>query len=201
MTQAKLRFRSFEEYAALDPSELPEGNYELVDGVIVEMGAERPANVVIASFLFAMLLPFCPYYLLHRGTEIEVASTEVTSRYPDLLVLTEAGLAALLTQSQSRSLISLDMPAPSLVIEIVSPGEPGSANYNRDYVEKPREYAQRGISEFWQVDPDRSVVFVLSLVSGRYKAAAFRGRDRLGSTQFPQLDLTAQQILNAGVPD
>lgn len=198
MTQAKSRFRTFEEYAASDPSDLPECNYELVDGVIVEMGAERPENIVIASFLFAMLLPHCPYYLLHRGTEIAVSSTEVTSRYPDLLVLTEAGLAALLAQSQSRSLISSDMPAPALVVEVVSPGEPGSANYERDYVEKPREYAQRGIPEFWQVDPDRSVVFVLSLVGNRYKQAAFRGSDRIVSPKFPALSLTAQQVLSAG---
>lgn len=198
MTQVKTRFKTFKQYAALDPLELPEGNYELINGVIVEMGAERPENVVIASFLFAMLLPFCPYYLLHRGTEIAVSSTEVTSRYPDLLVLTEASLAALLAQSQSRSLISSDMPAPALVVEVVSPGEPSSANYERDYVEKPREYAQRGIPEFWQVDPDRSVVFVLSLIENRYKQAVFRESDLIVSPKFPSLSLTAHQVLSAG---
>jgi Uma2 family endonuclease len=199
MRQAKLRFRSFEEYAALDPSELPEGNYELVDGVIVEMGAENLQNVEIASFLFSVLLQFVPSYLLHRGTEIAVSSRLVTSRFPDLTVLTEATRAAM--KRDRRSLIDWDMPAPRLVVEVVSPGEPGSNNYDRDYLEKPQEYSQRGIPEVWLVDPSREVVLVLSLVGNTYKAAAFRGRDRLESTQFPQLDLTAQQILNAGVPD
>lgn len=199
MTQAKTRFTTLEEYAALDTSDLPEGNYELVDGAIVEMGAERPENVVIASFLFAMLLPYCPYYLLHRGTEIAVSSTKVTSRYPDLLVLTDAGLAALLAQSQTRSLISLEMPAPRLAVEVVSPGDESSNNYNHDYIEKPKEYAQRNISEYWIVDPMRAVVSVLTLQGKSYKAKTFRGGDRIQSEQFKQLDLTAEQILNARV--
>lgn len=196
MTQTQTRFKTLEQYAALDPLELPEGNYELVNGVLVEMGAESPTNVVIASFLFAMLLQFCPYYLLHRGTEIAVSSNEVTARYPDLLVLTEAGRSALL--GQSRSLITPEMPAPALVVEVVSPGKPGSDNYNRDYIDKRQEYAKRGIPEFWLIDPTRAVVLVLSLVGSTYKAAEFRGGDRILSTQFKQLNLTAQQILSAG---
>lgn len=197
MTQAKTRFTTFEEYAALDSFELPEGNYELVNGVLIEMGAESPENVMIASFLFAMLLPFCPYYLLHRGTEIAVSSTEVTTRYPDLVVLTEAGKSALL--GRSRSLITLEMPAPALVVEVVSPGEVGSDNYDRDYIEKRQEYAKRGIPEYWLVDPVRSVVSVLTLEGNSYKAAVFRGSDRIQSEQFKQLNLMAQQILKAGV--
>lgn len=196
MTQAKLRFNTFEEYAALDPSELPEGNYELVNGAIVEMGAENDQNLEIASLLFSVFLQFVSYNLLRRGTEIAVPSRLATSRFPDLTVLTEETRAAM--KRDRRSLISFDMPAPALVVEIVSPGEPGSANYDRDYIEKPREYAQRGIPEFWQVDPDRSVVVVLSLANGRYTPVAFRGSDRILSPTFPALNLTAQQVLSAG---
>jgi len=196
MTQAKSRFQTFEDYAALDPSALPEGNYELVNGAIVEMGAENDGNVLIAGFLFSVLLQFVPHYLLRRGTEIRVSSSLVTSRYPDLMVVTEEIHQAL--KRDRRSLVALDMPAPRLVVEVVSPGEPGSNNYDRDYVEKPKEYAQRGIPEFWLVDPLREVVLVLSLVGNTYKAAAFRGEDRLDSPQFQQLNLTAQQILSAG---
>jgi Uma2 family endonuclease len=196
MTQAKSRFRTFEEYAALDPSDLPEGNYELVDGVIVEMGAENDQNLEIVSLLFSVFLQFVPYNLLRRGTEIAVSSRWVTSRFPDLTVLTEETRAAM--KRDRRSLIESDMPAPRLVVEVVSPGEPGSDNYDRDYVEKPSEYAKRGIPEFWLIDPARSVVFVLSLVGANYTAAEFRGGDRIQSTQFKQLNLTAQQVLAAG---
>jgi Uma2 family endonuclease len=196
MTQAKSRFRTFEEYAALDPSELPEGNYELVDGVIVEMGAENDQNLEIVSFLFSVFLQFVPYNLLRRGTEIAVPSRLVTSRFPDLTVLTEETRAAM--KRDRRSLIELDMPAPRLVVEVVSPGDPGSDNYDRDYIEKPREYAKRGIPEFWLIDPVREVVLVLYLVEKTYKTAEFRGMSQIKSSTFQTLSLTAQQILAAG---
>ncbi len=196
MTQAKPRFRTFAEYAALDPSELPEGNYELVDGVIVEMGAENDGNVLIAGFLFSVLLQFVPHYLMRRGTEIRVSSSLVTSRYPDLMVLTEEIHQSL--KRDRRSLITLEMPAPKLVVEVVSPGEPGDPNYDRDYVDKRSEYANRAIPEFWLVDPGRAVVLVLSLAGNAYEETEFRGSDLIQSKQFNQLNLTAQQILTAG---
>ena len=197
MTQAKQRFRTIEQYAALDPSDLPEGNYELVDGVIVEMGAESDQNLEIVALLFSVLPQFVPYYLLRKGTEINVPG-RLTSRYPDLMVLTEDTRAAM--KRDKRSLVALDMPTPALVIEVVSPGKPGSDNYDRDYVEKPKEYAARGIPEFWQVDPnpDRAVVIVLTLKDGAYQAREFRGSDRVVSPTFPDLQLTAEQILRAG---
>jgi len=197
MTQAKQRFRTIEQYAALDPSDLPEGNYELVDGVIVEMGAESDQNLEIVALLFSVLPQFVPYYLLRKGTEINVPG-RLTSRYPDLMVLTEDTRAAM--KRDKRSLVALDMPTPALVVEVVSPGKPGSDNYDRDYVEKPKEYAARGIPEFWQVDPnpDRAVVIVLTLKDGAYQAREFRGSDRVVSPTFPDLQLTAEQILRAG---
>lgn len=196
MTQAKSRFKTFEEYAALDPSGLPESNYELVNGVIVEMGAENDQNVLTAGFLFSVLLQFAPHYLLRRGTEIAVSSDLVTSRYPDLMVVTEEIHHAM--KRDKRSLIGLDLPSPKLVIEVVSPGEPGSDNYDRDYIEKREEYAKRGVPEFWLVDPVRGVVLVLTLVGSTYKAAEFRESDRIRSARFKQLNLTAQQVLTAG---
>ena len=197
MTQAKQRFRTIEQYAALDPSDLPEGNYELVDGVIVEMGAESDQNLEIVALLFTVLPQFIPYYLLRKGTEINVPG-RLTSRYPDLMVLTEDTRAAM--KRDKRSLVALDMPTPALVIEVVSPGKPGSDNYDRDYVEKPKEYAARGIPEFWQVDPnpDRAVVIVLTLKKGAYQSKEFRGSEKVVSPTFPDLKLTAEQILRAG---
>jgi hypothetical protein len=38
-------------------------------GVIVEMGDENDGNVVIAGFLFSVLLQFVPHYLMRRGTD------------------------------------------------------------------------------------------------------------------------------------
>lgn len=196
MTQARTRFRTIDEYAALHPSQLPEGNYELIDGEIVELPTESDLNLLIASFLTAMLLQHCPYYLIRRGTEIFVPSRAVTSRIPDLVLLSEAGFSAI--DGASRSAIKPDMPPPRLVVEVVSPGEPGRENYDRDYVEKPREYAARGIPEYWQIDPERAVVRVLRLAGSSYQVKEFRGGDRVLSIEFPELQLSAEQILKGG---
>lgn len=197
MTQAKSRFRTIEDYLAYDDgTDIP---YELVDGVLVEMGAENPGNIAIAIFLISVLLQLSvPHYLIHRGTEIVVPSQSVTSRYPDLIVLTEACWSAL--SGAKRSLITPEMPAPALVIEVVSPGEPGEKNYDRDYIDKRKEYAARGIPEYGLIDPSRNVVIVLHLSGQLYQEIGrFQGQDQIVSPTFPGLTLIAEQILQAGV--
>lgn len=195
MTQARTRL-SFEEYLAYDDG--TDTRYELVDGALVEMGAESSLNLDIAFFL-GLCLTQMGVPRLHIGfkTLIAVDSTQVTAREPDLVVHSEASKRAVAAEKQA--FVRHEMPVPLAVIEVVSPGEPGDQNYDRDYIEKPKEYAQRGIPEFWQIDPARSVVSVLTLEDGSYEAKAFRGSDRIESEQFKQLDLTAQQILSAGV--
>lgn len=194
MTQAKPRFRTIEEY--LDYDDGTDTRYELVGGELVALPSEEPINNTIASLLFATFLNLgIPYYRLAIGHQIEVNSTGVTARQPDLTVHTEESVRALLS---GERLIRLEMPVPMVVIEVVSPGKPGSDNYDRDYVEKPREYAERGVPEYWLIDPGRAVVMVLTLQGDRYQAQEFRNDDCLISPMFPTLQLTAKQILEAG---
>lgn len=192
MTQARPRLKTFNEYLSYDDG--TDTRYELVDGELVEMPSESPLNILIAT---ALLLHFAqmgiPAYRLGIKHQIAVRSSSVTAREPDLIVHSEESAIAILRERQS--LITFDMPNPALVIEVVSPGEPGTKNHDRDYVEKPKEYATRGIPEFWQIDPDRVVVTVLSLKNERYQAKEFRGSDRIISATFPNLELTADQIL------
>lgn len=194
MTQATRKL-TFEEYLAYDDG--TDTRYELVDGVLVAMPTESEINVLISNFLLATLLPLVSYFRLRQKTEVKVSSRTVTSRCPDLMVLTEAGVIAL--KGAKQSVVQPEMPTPQLVVEVVSPGEPGDDNYDRDYIEKPKEYAQREIPEYWIVDPIRAVVSVLTLQGKRYQATEFRGSDRIESEQFKQLNLTAEQILNAGM--
>jgi Uma2 family endonuclease len=195
MTQAKLRFKTIEDYLNYDNE--ADTRYELVDGVLVEMGSETRLNEKIALWLLNQFLQVVSIDLIARGTQIAVQSKTITARNPDLMILTEE-LDRLLSQ-KSQSFITLEMPAPALVIEVVSPGEPGSQNYERDYVEKRAEYAMRDIPEYWLIDPVRNVVIVLVLKGKEYREIGqFRESDRVISPTFPELHLTAEQILKAG---
>ena len=196
MTQAKQRFRTIEEYLGYDDG--TDTRYELVNGELVEMPPENPLNRKIASFLFAALIRLgISEDLLAIGTQIAVTSSEnISARQPDLVVHSLESNAAL--EGVKSDLITQGMPNPALVIEVISLGDPGDKNYDRDYIHKPKEYATRGIPEFWQIDPSRSVVIVLNLKDGAYQSREFRGSDRVLSPTFPDLQLTAEQILRAG---
>ncbi|WP_068820256.1 Uma2 family endonuclease [Phormidesmis priestleyi] len=197
MTQATRPRLTIEEFLTYDDG--TNTRYELVDGVLVEMGAESTINTLIAGFLFATFLQLgIPAYQIGFKQWIAVSDSTATARDPDLIVHSEASFAAI--EGSSQAIVKAGMPNPLLVVEVVSPGKPGEDNYERDYVEKPKEYATRGIPEFWQVDPnpDRAVVIVLTLKNGAYQAREFRGSDRVVSPTFPDLKLTAEQILRAG---
>ncbi len=187
---------SLDEYLAYIDGK--EKRYELVDGVIIEMGAESTLNVQIANFLFAHFISLgIPHYLLSSKTEIAISSRAAKTRYPDLMVMTEALDTKL--AGATRSIVLPDMPAPQLVIEVVSPGEPGEKNYDRDYIDKRQEYAARGIMEYWIVDPTHQRVLVLVLNDNTYSLlGTFCNQDSLQSVSFPKLDLTAEQVLKAG---
>ncbi len=79
------------------------------------------------------------------------------------------------------------MAPPRLLVEVVSPGDEQSENYQRDYVQKVRQYAAIGVPEYWMIDPDRTVVLVGTLVDGAYQFQEFRGNASIGSPTFPGL--------------
>ena len=169
-----------------------DNRYELVNGELVEMPPESDLNNLIAMYLISVLSQVVPIQRLRRGTEIVVSGFRSTVRVPDLMVLSEE-LGEVLAGA-SRSTVMPDMPPPALVVEIVSPGK---NNEERDYRYKRSEYAARGIAEYWIVDPIRPQVVVLELVSGLYEEAVYQGQERLLSPLFPELMISAEQVLNA----
>lgn len=171
--------------------------YEILDGVLIEMGTESALNLSIA-FVLGMVLANSgiPGYLIGSKHRISVNSTQVSVREPDLLVHSEASYA--IVSLKKESLLEYYDPLPALLVEIVSPGDENSRNYERDYLEKPLEYAERGIPEFWIVDPIREWVWVLRLQGNAYQQTKFRDDESIVSVVFPELKLTAAQVLKAG---
>ncbi len=196
MTTSTTQSLTLEDYLAYDDG--TDTRYELVDGVLVEMGAESTDNTSIATILmFAFAAIGIPPYRLATKHLIEVHSIYASSRYPDLIVHSEESYGAIARQPEAC--VKLSYPSPLLVVEVVSAGDENSKNYKRDYKEKPKEYAARGIPEFWIVDPSRQVVLVLRLQGDTYQHQRFQGNDRIRSPGFPAFDLTADQVLQAGI--
>ena len=119
--------------------------HEFEDGEIILMASESEINRRIASFLFACFLQQnVPPYRLSMKTEIITTGSRM--RIPDLVLFSEE-LAAVM-KGATRSIVLSEMPAPLLVVEVVSPNQS-----DRDYRYKRSEYAARGIAEYWIVDP------------------------------------------------
>ena len=170
--------------------------YELENGELVVMPPESDRNQRIASILFAYFLqagiaPKC----LRMKTEVSVLGSRATVRLPDLMVLSDELAIAL--ENAPRSTVTIDMPPPRLVVEVVSPGK---KNIDRDYRYKRSQYEARGIAEYWIVDPMAQRVTVLTLVEGLYEAETFEGKTEIASTLLAELapanGLTAAQLLN-----
>jgi Uma2 family endonuclease len=194
MTVATQKRMSLEEYLTYDDG--TDSRYELVDGVLVEMGAESRCNIKIALFLIQAFLQLVDYGRLGIKEKIQVDSNYVSARDPDLIIHSEA--SALAIDGRKESILKLNDPNPLIAIEIVSPGEPGTPNYDRDYKQKPDEYAVRGIPEMWLIDPDRAIVKVGTLVEDAYQFQDFTGNQVIESKTVPNLTLTAAQVLSAG---
>ena len=161
--------------------------YEFVDGEPILMATESETNRRIASFLFASFLQMgIPPYQLSMKTE--VITTGSRMRIPDLVVFSEE--LAKVMEGAKRSLIISDMPAPLLVVEVVSPNQS-----SRDYRHKRSEYAARGISEYWIVDPILGRVTVLEWVDGFYEEKVYEGEQIIISPIFTELKLQAFQVL------
>jgi Uma2 family endonuclease len=171
--------------------------YEVQNGILVEMGTESALNLSIA-FVLGMALTNLgiPGYLIGSKHRIAVSSTQVSVREPDLLVHSAASYAVV--SQKKESLLEYYDPLPTLLVEVVSPGDEESRNYQRDYLEKPLEYADREIPEFWIIDPIRERVWVLILQANSYQQTEFSGSDLIVSAAFPNLTLTAEQVLKAG---
>jgi Uma2 family endonuclease len=102
--------------------------YEILDGVLVEMGTESALNLSIA-FVLGMALANLgiPGYLIGSKHRIAVSSTQVSVREPDLLVHSEASYATVSQKKESQqtefrgsdSIVSAAFPNLKLTAEQV----------------------------------------------------------------------------------
>ncbi len=194
MTVATDRRMTLDQYLNYDDG--TDTRYELEDGFLIDMSGENPLNPCIAIFVLGYLLQEMgvPLMLLAIGHQIEVRSSYATARQPDLIIHTVDSRTAILS---GEKVLRLGSPSPLLVVEVASSTLTNSKSRKRDYEYKPREYAERGIPEMWIIDPDTSWVQVGTLTNGVYQFEIFAGNETIVSSNFPELNLTAAQIMEA----
>ncbi|NJL91453.1 MAG: Uma2 family endonuclease [Coleofasciculaceae cyanobacterium SM2_1_6] len=189
-TIATEKLLTLEEYLAYDDG--TETRYELEDGVLVEMPTESLQNCSISRVILYELMKLISLDLIaYKEIEVVVTGGRAKCRLPDLLVHTPESRAAI--APTNRSLITLDMPPPALVIEVVSPG---TQNRNRDYRYKHTEYAARAIAEYWIVDPEMQQITVCKWVEGKYEDTVLTGDQLIISEVIPNWQLTVNQIFS-----
>ncbi|MEH2052674.1 Uma2 family endonuclease [Nostoc sp.] len=202
MIQAIHKLVTFEDFAAWRPEG---GRYELHDGVIVEMAQPVGDHEDVVGFLALNIsieigrqkLPyFIPKTVLIKPFEGESAYS------PDILIINRPNLVnEPLWKKESTVSQATSIP---LVIEVVS------TNWRDDYYKKLADYEAIGIPEYWIIDyaaigarkfignPKLPTISIYQLIDGEYQVTQFKGDTHIVSPTFPELNLTAEQIFQAG---
>ncbi|MEG4272089.1 MULTISPECIES: Uma2 family endonuclease [unclassified Microcoleus] len=183
--------------------ECPEdGRYELVNGEIVEMNSTRNhddvADFTSDSFKDEIKRLSLNYVVKNTAVIRTVSKAGIEQgRRPDVSVIDRD-----LWRSNRSAYAALREPI-QLAVEVTS------TNWEDDYTDKLDEYRRLGVPEYWIVDylaigsreflgnPKVPTVFVHLLdPDGNYQRSAFKGSERIVSRTFPELTLTAEQVMN-----
>ncbi|WP_416670452.1 Uma2 family endonuclease [Egbenema bharatensis] len=197
MTQAQVKFPTFEDYLSYSNAMNLEGFYELIDGELVELPPESEQNNWFALNLRDYLIRLIRRRLVRvHACEVQVPvlhPKDAANRFPDLVVLRQEHLEL----TQRRLTITLDMPPPRLIAEVVSPGK---TNQDRDYINKRAQYAAIGVPEYWLIDPVAQTVMVLRLEGETYQEiGVFDHQSAIASVEFAGLELTVAQLFESEI--
>jgi Uma2 family endonuclease len=199
MIQVLPKTVTFEEFADWYPDT---GHYELHNGVIVEMNQPLGEHELIIALLSRKLTVEIDKknfpYAIPKNAFVKAPTSE-SAYCPDILLLNPNNLAnEPLWEKQSTLTHAASVP---FVAEVVS------TNWGIDYGNKVSDYEEMGIPEYWILDylglggrrfignPKLPTLSIYSLVDGEYQVTQFKGDDLIISPTFPELQLTAKQVL------
>ena len=168
--------------------------YELVNGELINMSLGTGKHGAIIKFLERTFDAEIERMGLNwtaiqsvLGIQSPRGGRWDTVRIPDVVILPLEQWREL---QNKEAVITLNQPVPLLIVEVVS-----ESTKRTDYRAKKAEYSVLEISEYWIVDPLENQVTILTLVDGWYDSLEFTGGDQIQSKTFPNLELTAEQIL------
>lgn len=177
---------TFQEYLSYEDE--TNNRYELVDGRLEAMNPPTFRHILIAKLIeqtfdqeiSRLKLP----WLCLKESGIRTGWRK--SRLTDIAVIKAQDIQEFIDQS------AVSQIPPLVAVEIVSP-----ESIKRDYRYKRSEYAALEIPEYWIVDPQENKVTVLLLDEGLYEETVFTGEEKIVSTTFSEINLTAKEILAA----
>ena len=185
-----------------------DNRYELIDGEVFNLEPtgqhEEVAALITAKICVQIDRLGLPWFVLQRGL-FRPSSASMTAFRPDVMVVdrTEVAKESLW---QEQSIITRG-DSIKFVAEVVS------GNWQNDYARKVEDYAALGIPEYWIADylglggmrhigkPKQPTLSICTLVDGEYEINLFRGNDAIASPTFPNLNLTAEQVLTPASPN
>jgi Uma2 family endonuclease len=184
---------TFEEYLTYNDG--TDTRYELVNGDLAPMslGTGKHGSIIrfIAKCIDAEVdRTGCDWIALPMmvGVQSPRSGRWDISRIPDVVVLPNQQWADM---QNREAVIRLNEAPPLLVVEVTSP-----STATEDYRAKHSEYSVLNIPEYWIIDSIKAQVTVCVLNEGAYDDQTYQ-TDRIISSLFPNLQLTAEQILGA----
>ncbi len=184
-----------------------DSRYELIDGELIDLEPTGPHEKVAAfasrKLNFQIESLDLPYFIPHRCL-VRLLGTAIAFR-PDVIVLDERNLAQEPLWAK-EPVITLGSSI-KLAVEVVS------TNWQNDYARKVEDYSLLGIPELWLVDylglggrdyiGDRKSptlsIYILDQSGQHYQKQLFRGEERIRSSIFPELTITAEQVFRSGI--
>ena len=203
MVQAVPQLMTLEEFLDWYPDGY--GRYELWNGVVIEMqptGTHEQVGGFLAVKLGVEIERLALPYIIPRQALIKPIDTDKSGYNPDVIVLDQLALNEE-PRWKKRSTITQGKSV-RVVIEVVS------TNWRDDYGHKFIDYEALQIPEYWIVDylglggrryigsPKQPTFSVYQLIDGEYQVKQFRDGERIISSAFPELKLTAGQVFAAG---
>lgn len=182
-----------------------DNRYELIDGEVFDlepMGLHEEVAAFITTKICVQIEgKGLPWFVLQRGL-LRPSNIGMTAFRPDVAVVDRNELTKELLWSD-QSLLTMGSSI-KFVAEVVS------SNWQNDYARKIEDYAVLGIPEYWIADyaglggtrhigkPKQPTLSICILVNGEYEIQQLRGNQTIVSLTFPDLKLTAEQVLRAG---
>jgi Uma2 family endonuclease len=179
--------------------------YELIDGEVFDLeptGYHEEVSAFITTKVCAKIDAIgLNWFVLQRGL-LRPSNLGMTAFRPDVMVVDRNELVKELLW-HDQSILTLGSSI-KFVVEVVS------SNWQNDYARKIEDYAVLGIPEYWIADyaglggtrhigkPKQPTLSICTLVNGEYEIQQVRGNQPITSLTFPNLKLTAEQVLKAG---